>query len=100
MAITSNDQLRLGPVRKLQLPSGPFWYLPILLLLVNTYFTSPFMSRIGRPPGRVFDKPFQMRVNDAFLERVDQWRLAQDDQPSRAEAIRRLVELALNSPSE
>ena len=81
---------------------------PLRAVLVFTYivafgqylFYKPTMSRIGRPPGRTFDKPFQMRVNDAFLERVDQWRLAQDDQPSRAEAIRRLVELALKSLSE
>jgi len=36
-----------------------------------------------------------MRVSDKFLEAVDKWRAKQEDEPSRAEAIRRLVELGL-----
>ena len=32
---------------------------------------------------------------DAFLKAVDKWRDKQEDEPSRAEAIRRLVELGL-----
>src|ERR1043165_1128064 len=36
-----------------------------------------------------------MRVDEDTLERVDRWRDAQDDVPSRAEAMRRLVELGL-----
>jgi hypothetical protein len=35
-----------------------------------------------------------MRVPEQFLWTVDDWRRAQFDLPSRAEAIRRLVELA------
>jgi hypothetical protein len=35
-----------------------------------------------------------MRVSEAFLRTVDAWRRGQVDLPSRAEAIRRMVELA------
>jgi hypothetical protein len=37
-----------------------------------------------------------MRVSDSFLRMVDDWRRGQLDLPSRAEAIRRMVELAIN----
>jgi hypothetical protein len=50
---------------------------------------------MGRPPGKIHDRPFQMRVSDSFLTSVDKWRTKQEDEPSRAEAIRRLVELGL-----
>jgi hypothetical protein len=48
----------------------------------------------GRPSKRPQDRPFQMRVSEQFLRTVDDWRRGQTDLPSRAEAIRRLVELA------
>ena len=48
----------------------------------------------GRPSKRVQDRPFQMRVSEPFLRMVDDWRRGQVDVPSRAEAIRRMVELA------
>jgi hypothetical protein len=48
----------------------------------------------------VNDKLFQMRTNDEFLRRVDDWRRAQEDLPSRTEAIRRLVELGLKASIE
>jgi hypothetical protein len=35
-----------------------------------------------------------MRVSEQFLRIVDDWRRCQTDLPSRAEAIRRLVDLA------
>jgi hypothetical protein len=35
-----------------------------------------------------------MRVTEQFLRTVDEWRRYQTDLPSRAEAVRRLVELA------
>jgi len=35
-----------------------------------------------------------MRVSESFLRMVDDWRRSQTDVPSRAEAIRRMVELA------
>jgi hypothetical protein len=37
-----------------------------------------------------------MRVSETFLRTVDAWRRNQADLPSRAEAIRRMVELAAN----
>ena len=48
----------------------------------------------GRPAKRVQDRPFQMRVSEPFLRMVDDWRRNQIDVPSRAEAIRRMVDLA------
>jgi hypothetical protein len=38
---------------------------------------------------------FEMRVPASFLEMIDDWRRIQPDLPSRAAAIRRLVELGL-----
>jgi hypothetical protein len=46
---------------------------------------------MGRPPGRIQDRPFQMRLSGEFLGRLDDWRRKQPDLPSRAEAIRRLT---------
>lgn len=39
---------------------------------------------------------FEMQVNDALLEAVDQWRSRQPERVSRAEAFRRLFWLALD----
>jgi hypothetical protein len=39
---------------------------------------------------------FEMRVPTSFLRAIDAWRRKQSDLPSRAEAIRRLVEQALS----
>jgi hypothetical protein len=50
-------------------------------------------KKVGRPPGKIQDRPFQMKVNDAFMAQVDDWRKQQPDMPSRAEAIRRMVAL-------
>jgi hypothetical protein len=55
---------------------------------------------MGRPPGRVQHRPFQMRASDKFLRSIDNWRRKQDGRPSRAEAIRRLVEQALAFTSD
>jgi hypothetical protein len=38
---------------------------------------------------------FEMRVPASFLKTIDDWRRKQAELPSRAEAIRRLVELGL-----
>jgi hypothetical protein len=51
----------------------------------------------GRPAKRTQDRPFQMRVSESFLRMVDNWRRGQIDVPSRAEAVRRMVELAINA---
>jgi len=40
---------------------------------------------------------FQMRVSPSFLRTIDEWRRKQPDLPSRAEAIRRLVDQAVKS---
>ena len=43
------------------------------------------------------DKVFQMRATDEFLRRIDDWRRQQPELPSRAEAIRRLIEAGLRA---
>jgi hypothetical protein len=43
------------------------------------------------------DKVFQMRASEDFLRRIDDWRRKQPDLPSRAAAIRRLIEAGLNA---
>jgi len=42
---------------------------------------------------------FGIRVNKEFFGELDRWRRRQDDLPSRAEAIRRLVSDAVYGPS-
>jgi uncharacterized protein YfbU (UPF0304 family) len=42
---------------------------------------------------------FEMRFDQATLETVDAWRSQQNDVPSRAEAMRRLIEIGLASSS-
>jgi hypothetical protein len=52
-------------------------------------------KRPGRPKGSgkgiVHSRVFQMRVTTDFLRALDQCRKRQDDHPSRAEMLRRLV---------
>jgi uncharacterized protein len=43
---------------------------------------------------------FEMRLSVELLRRIDEWRRAQSDLPSRAEAIRRLIELGLKAAAE
>ncbi len=43
---------------------------------------------------------FELRLDPSILERVDAWRGDQFDLPSRAEAVRRLIEEGLSSRSE
>jgi hypothetical protein len=40
---------------------------------------------------------FEMRVPASFLKMIDDWRRKQDDLPSRAAAIRRVIELGLKA---
>lgn len=42
---------------------------------------------------------FEMRLNQRALDNVDAWRANQDDFPSRAEAVRRLIEAGLSTTS-
>lgn len=43
---------------------------------------------------------FEMRLDQGVLDKVDVWRARQDDLPSRAEAVRRLMEEGLSKTSE
>ena len=43
---------------------------------------------------------FEMRLGQTVLEELDQWRVRQDDLPSRSEAVRRLVEAGLGESGE
>lgn len=38
---------------------------------------------------------FEMRIDSELLDRLDEWRDDQDDRPSRAEAVRRLLDVGL-----
>jgi hypothetical protein len=49
----------------------------------------------GRPKTTGSGIQIGVRWQTAELERIDTWRKKQDDQPSRADAIRRLVASAL-----
>ena len=74
----------------------PALYLHVRLIYVNTKTIKMITGNRprGRPSTRPQDRLFQMRVSEHFLRIVDEWRRGQTDLPSRAEAIRRLVELA------
>jgi hypothetical protein len=50
----------------------------------------------GRPPTGI-GKPVGLRLYPDLEQRVDAWAKQQPDKPGRPEAIRRLVEQALNS---
>jgi hypothetical protein len=41
-----------------------------------------------------------MRLSDEFMASVDAWAASQDDEPSRSESIRRLVEIGLKTASK
>jgi hypothetical protein len=49
----------------------------------------PGRPATGKDPVRTF------RFSDEFMAGLDEWAARQPDQPSRSEAIRRLVEIAL-----
>jgi len=48
----------------------------------------------GRKPTGT-DPARTIRLSDQFLDKIDHWATQQEDQPSRSEAIRQLVELGL-----
>jgi hypothetical protein len=50
----------------------------------------------GRPPGRNYGETIPMRLSPALKDKVEAWSRKQPDKPSRSEALRRLIELALN----
>ncbi len=43
---------------------------------------------------------FEMRLDQSILDKIDSWRGKQDDYPSRAEAVRRLIEVGLASTGD
>lgn len=43
---------------------------------------------------------FELRLDEELLERVDNWRVDQSDIPSRAEAMRRLMEVGLSKSTK
>ncbi|WP_439571194.1 hypothetical protein [Sphingomonas sp.] len=43
---------------------------------------------------------FQMRVHTSWLAMIDEWRRKQPDLPTRAEAIRRLVDKGISADAE
>jgi hypothetical protein len=49
----------------------------------------------GRPKTTGTGQGVMVRMQKAALARLDKWAAKQEDQPSRPEAIRRLVELGL-----
>lgn len=62
--------------------------------IVNTKLMDK-TKKIGRPTTKPQDRVLQMRVDEEFLGLVDDWRGGQRPIPNRAEAIRRLVKIAI-----
>jgi hypothetical protein len=54
-------------------------------------------KRKGRPRTTGVGVQIGMRWHQAQLDEIDRWSAQCDDKPSRAEAIRRLVEMGLKS---
>jgi hypothetical protein len=54
-------------------------------------------KRRGRPKTTGTGEQIGTRWQELTLRSIDAWREAQEDEPSRAEAIRRLVELGLQA---
>jgi hypothetical protein len=50
----------------------------------------------GRPAGRSYGETIPMRLSPALKDKVEGWAAKQPDKPSRSEALRRLIALALN----
>lgn len=55
---------------------------------------SNIKKKMGRPP--VDSEPVTVRIERSLLDRLDRWRDNALGQPSRPEAIRRLVEKGLS----
>ena len=51
-------------------------------------------GKAGRP--RIGRAELRARVTHEVVDEIDRWAEAQKDRPTRAEAVRRLVELALS----
>jgi hypothetical protein len=80
----------LEPSGKFALPLGSLvWYHSF----VKKKTVQPRKKRGPAPTGK--GTPIQVRAQPDMLGALDAWIARQDDQPSRPEAIRRLVELSL-----
>jgi len=53
-------------------------------------------KKSGRGRPRLYATPITLRVLPNLVKAIDSWRKDQPDQPIRTEAIRRLVEYALD----
>jgi hypothetical protein len=53
-------------------------------------------KKSGRGRPRLYATPITLRVLPKLVKAIDSWRKDQPDQPIRTEAIRRLVEYALD----
>ena len=88
--MASTTGVRVRAVVKLVLSDGPlFWY---HATMAKSIIASK-KSR-GRPSTGV-GTPIQVRLQPSSLSALDTWRKKQTDLPSRPEAIRRLLEAAL-----
>ena len=76
------------PGRKLTLPAGPLRILRIASVVNGGYGDTVVHEKSGR---------FEMVTPPGWMEKIDDWRRRQTDIPTRAEAIRRLVEKGLGS---
>lgn len=52
---------------------------------------------MGRP--KLYDSKIWLRVDTAWLARLDRWRAEQPDRPDRGAAVRRLVDRATRQAS-
>jgi hypothetical protein len=81
----------------------PNFMLRVTLREVLKHLAPPLILRAIRksmwPRGEMAKKTerFEMRADPSFFKTIDDWRRKQADLPSRAEAIRRLVELGLRA---
>ncbi|HBU62414.1 MAG: hypothetical protein CMH91_15115 [Oceanicaulis sp.] len=82
---------------ELQPPARPVFITTIMIDIRQYINYKNHMAKVGRPKGAEHTKLFQMRASEEFLQSVDDWRRRQDEIPSRAEAIRQLVEKALQN---
>jgi hypothetical protein len=90
--IDSSGRLRLELGGKGKLPSGSIsWYHEAMAK--STRDTTK--SHKPRPKGT--GEPVMVRLQPELAAPLDDWRRQQQDLPSRAEAIRRLVELGLKA---
>ena len=84
------------------LEPGRKWTLPLGLHLGYPSFMAKSNRDIPKkkrgPPSQGGRKPPQLvRMDDSLTGAIDKWRDKQEDEPSRPEAIRRLVELGLKA---